>query len=142
AAKIADIHDFVLELPEGYQTVVGERGLKLSGGQRQRLAIARAVYREPEVYIFDEATSSLDTYSEKRIQRSIEDLSQSKTVIAIAHRLSTVINADEIFAIKDGRIIERGNHRDLLNKKGFYAKLYANQHNIQNGTKEKDSINS
>ena len=128
AAKSADIHDFIMDLPEGYKTVVGERGLKLSGGQRQRLAIARAIYRNPEIYIFDEATSSLDTYSERKIQRSIEDLSQSKTVIAVAHRLSTVINADKIIVMKNGQIVEFGSHRELLDKKGAYADLYAHQH--------------
>ena len=129
AAKAADIHNFIMSLPESYKTVVGERGLKLSGGQRQRLAIARAVYRDPEIYIFDEATSSLDTYSERKIQKSIEDLSQSKTVMAVAHRLSTVINADQIIAMKDGRVVEIGGHDELLAKKGFYAGLYAHQHN-------------
>ena len=137
AAKIADIHDFVMEFPEGYKTVVGERGLKLSGGQRQRLAIARAVYRNPEIYIFDEATSSLDTFSEKKIQKAIENLSKSKTVIAIAHRLSTVANADELIFMKDGEIVEIGTHADLLDKGAFYSKLHANQYNIGNTKKEK-----
>ena len=129
AAKSADIHSFIMELPQGYKTTVGERGLRLSGGQRQRLAIARAMYRNPELYIFDEATSSLDTYSERKIQKAIEDLSQSKTVIAVAHRLSTIINADKIIVMREGRIIETGSHKELLEKKGFYADLYEHQHN-------------
>lgn len=127
AAKIADIDEFINEFPEKYQTIVGERGLKLSGGQRQRLAIARAVYRDPEVYIFDEATSSLDVHSEKRIQQAIENLAQTKTVISIAHRLSTVVNADQIYVMKNGRVVETGSHRDLLEENGFYAELYAAQ---------------
>lgn len=127
SARIADIYDFIMELPQGYQTSVGERGMKLSGGQRQRLAIARAVYRDPEIYIFDEATSSLDAVSERKIQKAIENIAQTKTVIAIAHRLSTVINADEIFVLNNGRIVEKGTHLELLQRKGFYNELYANQ---------------
>jgi len=142
AARTADMHDFIMSLPEGYKTAVGERGLKLSGGQRQRLAIARAVYRDPEIYIFDEATSSLDTHSEKKIQKAIEDLSRAKTVIAIAHRLSTVMNADEILAMKDGRIVEYGSHPELLDKGGFYAGLYTHQYDTKNDVEEKDVINS
>jgi ABC-type multidrug transport system fused ATPase/permease subunit len=142
AAKTADIHDFITELPDGFQTVVGERGLTLSGGQRQRLAIARAVYRDPEVYIFDEATSSLDTHSEKRIQKAIEDLSRSKTVIAVAHRLSTVVYADEIIAMDGGRIVEKGTHSALLEKEGFYAGLHTHQHATEEREKEEDAISS
>ncbi|MFA5369778.1 MAG: ABC transporter ATP-binding protein, partial [Candidatus Omnitrophota bacterium] len=128
SAKAADIHDFIISLPDGYNTLVGERGLKLSGGQRQRLAIARAVYRDPEVYIFDEATSSLDTYSEKKIQEAIEGLSRSKTVISVSHRLSTVIKADTIIVLDAGKIVETGSHDALLDKGGFYARLYQHQH--------------
>ncbi|MDD5503732.1 MAG: ABC transporter ATP-binding protein [Candidatus Omnitrophica bacterium] len=128
SAKAADIHDFIAGLPDGYDTLVGERGLTLSGGQRQRLAIARAVYRDPEVYIFDEATSSLDTYSEKKIQEAIEGLSRSKTVICVSHRLSTVINADSIIVLDAGRVVETGSHNELLSKGGFYARLYRHQH--------------
>ena len=127
SAQIADMDEFIRSLPNGYQTEVGERGVKLSGGQRQRLAIARAVYRDPEIYIFDEATSSLDSISEKNIQKAIEGIAQTKTVIAIAHRLSTVMNADEIFVLNNGRIVERGTHLELLQRKGFYNELYANQ---------------
>ena len=142
AAKIADIHDFILGLPTGYKTMVGERGLALSGGQRQRLAIARVAYRDPEIYIFDEATSFLDSYSEKRIQASIENLRQSKTVIAVAHRISSIINTDEILVMKDGRIIERGSHAELLSKEGFYAGLYNHQHDIKHSKKEKNIVTS
>ena len=142
AARIADLHHFIIKLPAGYKTLVGERGLTLSGGQRQRLAIARTVYREPEIYLFDEATSSLDTFSEKTIQQSIEDLSQSKTVISVAHRISSVINADEILVIKDGRVIEKGSHAELLSKKGFYAELYTYQYDIQHSKKEKEKENN
>lgn len=127
SAQIADIDEFIRRLPNGYQTEVGERGVKLSGGQRQRLAIARAVYRDPEIYIFDEATSSLDTISEKNIQKAIEGIAQTKTVIAITHRLSAVMNADEIFVLNNGRIVEKGTHLELLRRKGFYNELYANQ---------------
>ena len=142
AARTADIHDFIMGLPDGYQTVVGERGLALSGGQRQRLAIARAVYRDPEIYIFDEATSSLDTRSEKKIQKSIEDLSRSKTVIAVAHRLSTVVHADQIIAMDNGKIVEKGTHSELLEKEGFYAGLYAHQHTSEEREKEEDVVSS
>lgn len=138
AAKTADMHDHIMSLPEGYQTMVGERGLKLSGGQRQRLAIARAVYRDPEIYIFDEATSSLDTYSEKKIQQAIESLSRSKTVIAIAHRLSTVRNADEILVIDGGKVIEKGKHQELISNDGVYAGLCSHQQDIQDNEREKD----
>ena len=136
------MHDFIMGLPDGYQTVVGERGLALSGGQRQRLAIARAVYRDPEIYIFDEATSSLDTRSEKKIQKSIEDLSRSKTVIAVAHRLSTVVHADQIIAMDNGKIVEKGTHSELLEKEGFYAGLYAHQHTSEEREKEEDVVSS
>ncbi|MBW1909675.1 MAG: ABC transporter ATP-binding protein [Deltaproteobacteria bacterium] len=129
AAKVADIHDFIQGLPKGYKTEVGEMGLRLSGGQRQRLAIARAVYRDPDIYIFDEATSSLDTHSEEKIQKSIEELSRTKTVIAIAHRLSTVVNADEILVMNRGEIIERGAHLKLLKNSGFYSELFIKQTN-------------
>ncbi len=107
-----------------------------------RLAIARVVYRDPEIYIFDEATSFLDSYSEKRIQASIENLRQSKTVIAVAHRISSIINTDEILVMKDGRIIERGSHAELLSKEGFYAGLYNHQHDIKHSKKEKNIVTS
>lgn len=127
AAGSADIHDFIQGLPDGYDTEVGERGLMLSGGQRQRLAIARAIYLEPDIFIFDEATSSLDSHSERKIQLAIEDLSKSSTVIAIAHRISTVMNADKIFSIDDGKVVEEGSHEELVRAGGVYAQLYLKQ---------------
>ncbi len=127
AVKTADIYSFIRELPNGFQTMVGERGLALSGGQRQRLNIARAVYRDPEIYLFDEATSSLDTFSENKIHKSIEELSRSKTVISVAHRISSVVKADEIIVLKDGRVAEKGSHDELLKKNGFYSELYLKQ---------------
>ena len=125
AAKAADIHDFILSLPDGYQTEVGERGLQLSGGQRQRLAIARSVYHSPSIYIFDEATSALDRHSEKRIQEAIEKLSKNSTVVVIAHRLSTIENADEIIVLDNGKIVETGSYDDLVSNQGMFAGLYS-----------------
>ncbi|NMC51942.1 ABC transporter ATP-binding protein [Candidatus Kuenenbacteria bacterium] len=123
AAKIANI-DFINSLENGYDTLVGERGIKLSGGQKQRVGIARAILSNPKILIFDEATSNLDTHSEKLIQKSIEKISRKQTMVIIAHRLSTVINADKIFVVKDGRIAEAGSHEELLkNKNGIYTDL-------------------
>jgi subfamily B ATP-binding cassette protein MsbA len=127
AAKLADAVEFIEKQRQGYKTLVGERGLKLSGGQRQRLAIARAVYREPDIFIFDEATSSLDSVSEKKVQGAIETLSRERTVIAIAHRLSTIINADHIYVLDNGRIVEDGSHEELKARNGLYATLCAKQ---------------
>jgi subfamily B ATP-binding cassette protein MsbA len=124
ACKIAGAHDFISLLPEGYNTLVGERGHKLSGGERQRLALARAIIRNPEILILDEATSNLDSKSEKIIQEVFEKLHNSKTIIIIAHRLSTIMNADEIFVIDNGFVIERGNHQNLLKLEGTYSKLW------------------
>ncbi|NMB48338.1 ATP-binding cassette domain-containing protein, partial [Candidatus Kuenenbacteria bacterium] len=123
AAQIANI-DFIPCLENGYDTLVGERGIKLSGGQKQRVGIARAVLSSPKILIFDEATSNLDTHSEKLIQKSIENIARKQTMIIIAHRLSTVVNADKIFVVKDGRIAESGSHEELLkNKDGIYTEL-------------------
>jgi ATP-binding cassette subfamily B protein len=127
AAKAANVHDFIVELPGGYDTVVGERGLKLSGGEKQRIAIARAVLKNPPIMIFDEATSALDTRSERAIQNELDRLSASRTTLVIAHRLSTVVNAHEILVLEHGRIVERGRHGDLLDRRGLYAQMWSLQ---------------
>ena len=127
AAKKANIHDFIMELPDGYETFVGERGARLSGGQKQRISIARVFLKNPPILILDEATSALDNESERHIQKSLEDLAKNRTTITIAHRLSTIRNADEIIVINDQNISERGTHKDLLEKGGLYAKYYEMQ---------------
>ncbi|MBC8268914.1 MAG: ABC transporter ATP-binding protein/permease [Rhodospirillaceae bacterium] len=127
AAKLAAIHDFISALPEGYQTAVGERGLKLSGGEKQRVAIARTILKRPGIFLFDEATSSLDSHTEKEIQESLKQVSSGRTTLIIAHRLSTVIDADEIIVLEEGRISERGNHAQLLTMNGQYASMWARQ---------------
>jgi ATP-binding cassette subfamily B protein len=127
AAKLARIHDFIMSLPDGYQTAVGERGLKLSGGERQRVAIARTILKRPPILLFDEATSALDTRTEKDIQESLRTISRGVTTLIIAHRLSTVVDADEIVVLESGRIAERGRHGDLLARGGVYAAMWARQ---------------
>jgi ATP-binding cassette subfamily B protein len=127
AARLAQIHDFVASLPEGYRTPVGERGLKLSGGEKQRVAIARAILKNPRILIFDEATSALDSKSEKLIQAEIEQLSADRTTLTIAHRLSTIIDADQILVLEHGRIVERGTHGELLARGAVYARMWALQ---------------
>jgi ATP-binding cassette subfamily B protein len=127
AARLAQIHDFVASLPEGYRTPVGERGLKLSGGEKQRVAIARAILKNPRILIFDEATSALDSKSEKLIQAEIEQLSADRTTLTIAHRLSTIIGADQILVLEHGRIVERGTHGELLGRGAVYARMWALQ---------------
>jgi ATP-binding cassette subfamily B protein len=127
AARAAEAHDFITRLPEGYDTKVGERGVKLSGGQRQRLALARAVLSDPEILVFDEATSDVDTETELLIQRSLDRLTADRTTLTIAHRLSTVKDADTILVIEDGRIVERGTHAELIEADGLYANLWAVQ---------------
>ncbi|WP_216838933.1 ABC transporter ATP-binding protein/permease [Caulobacter sp. S45] len=133
AARLAHLHDFVAALPDGYETMVGERGLKLSGGEKQRVAIARVILKRPRILIFDEATSALDTKTEQGIQESLRELAIGHTSLVIAHRLSTVTDADEILVLEQGRIIERGTHAGLLRKDGVYAGMWARQHR---GTEE------
>jgi ATP-binding cassette, subfamily B, bacterial MsbA len=127
AAKIANAHDFIVAMPEGYQTNIGDRGARLSGGQRQRISIARAVLKNPPVLILDEATSALDSENERLVQDALQKLMQDRTTIVIAHRLTTIINADEIVVLEKGQIIERGSHATLLAQKGAYHKLYEMQ---------------
>lgn len=127
AAKKANIHDFIMGLPDGYDTFVGERGTRLSGGQKQRISIARVFLKNPPILILDEATSALDNESERHIQKSLEALSKNRTTITIAHRLSTIKNADEILVVYDHTIRERGSHRDLMEKDGIYARYYKMQ---------------
>jgi ABC-type transport system involved in Fe-S cluster assembly fused permease/ATPase subunit len=124
AAKVAQVHDFVLRMPDGYETRVGERGLKLSGGEKQRVAIARTVLKDPRILILDEATSALDTRTERDIESALRAVSARRTTLVIAHRLSTVVDADEIIVLVDGRIAERGSHRDLLAQRGVFARMW------------------
>ena len=127
ACKKANIHDFIAAQPDGYDTLVGNRGLKLSGGEKQRISIARVLLKDPALMIFDEATSALDTISEDLIQQAIEPLIAERTSILIAHRLSTVLHADEILVIQDGQIVEKGKHSDLVKAGGVYTELYEKQ---------------
>lgn len=127
AAKRAQIHDFIASLPAAYDTLVGERGLKLSGGEKQRVAIARTILKNPPILLLDEATSALDTHTEKEIQESLNEISRNRTTLIIAHRLSTVVNADEIIVLDQGKIIERGRHSQLLGKDGAYATMWNRQ---------------
>ena len=124
AAKTAYIHDFIESLPQGYDTVVGERGLKLSGGEKQRVAIARVVLKNPRILVFDEATSSLDSHSEQAILKALQEVAQRHTVLVIAHRLSTIVDADKIIVLESGRIVESGSHAELIEAKGLYQKLW------------------
>ena len=124
AAKKANIHEFIMSLPDGYDTFVGERGTRLSGGQKQRISIARVFLKNPKILILDEATSALDNESERHIQKSLEELSKNRTCITIAHRLSTIRNADEIIVISENGMEERGSHEELMEKNGVYAKYY------------------
>jgi ATP-binding cassette, subfamily B, heavy metal transporter len=123
AARLARIHDFITTLPDGYETMVGERGLKLSGGEKQRVAIARVVLKAPQILIFDEATSALDTKTEREIQASLAEVSAGRTTLVIAHRLSTIVDADEILVLEAGHIVERGHHSELLHRRGVYATM-------------------
>jgi ATP-binding cassette subfamily B protein len=127
AAELAQIGEFIARLPEGYGTMVGERGLKLSGGEKQRVAIARTILKAPPILILDEATSALDSHTEREIQAALDLVSKGRTTIVIAHRLSTIVSADEIIVLKDGRIVERGRHADLLAERGLYASMWDRQ---------------
>jgi ABC-type multidrug transport system fused ATPase/permease subunit len=124
AAKAAQAHDFIMQLPDGYQTVIGERGVTLSGGQRQRVAIARALLLDPRILVLDDSTSSVDTETERLIQETLEHLMEGRTTFVIAHRLSTVRRADLILVMDDGRIVERGTHNELLELGGLYRQIY------------------
>ncbi|WP_338878331.1 ABC transporter ATP-binding protein/permease [Achromobacter veterisilvae] len=127
AARLAHIHDLIMAMPDGYRTLVGERGLKLSGGEKQRVAIARTLLKNPAIFLFDEATSALDTHTEREIQANLREVSQGRSTLIIAHRLSTVADADEIIVLAEGRIVERGRHADLLAQDGVYASMWARQ---------------
>jgi ATP-binding cassette subfamily B protein len=127
AARAAHIHDFVSRLPDGYDTMVGERGLKLSGGEKQRVAIARTLLKRPSILVFDEATSALDSRTERVIQAELEAIAAGRTTLVIAHRLSTIVNADQIVVLDGGRVVERGTHGQLLAAGGAYARLWALQ---------------
>ena len=129
AAKAANAHDFILKTEQGYETNIGNAGDKLSGGQKQRISIARAILKDPEILILDEATSSLDSESEQLIQDALSNLMKSRTSLVIAHRLSTIENSDNIIVLNEGKIIEQGKHADLITKNGQYKKLYNLQYN-------------
>ncbi|MEJ2504218.1 MAG: ABC transporter ATP-binding protein, partial [Gemmatimonadota bacterium] len=137
AAEAAHAHGFITELPDGYDTVLGERGTRLSGGQRQRIAIARALLRDAPILILDEATSALDTQSEALVQQAIERLMEERTVLVIAHRLSTVRKADRIVVMRDGRIVDQGTHQQLLDREGLYRQLYR----LQFADMDTDAVN-
>jgi ATP-binding cassette subfamily B protein len=131
AAKVAEADDFIMRLPQGYETIVGERGQKLSGGQKQRIAIARAVLKNPPILILDEATSAVDNETEAAIQRSLERITVNRTTIAIAHRLSTIRNADCIYVMEHGQLVESGTHEQLLEKDGVYTNLWRVQSGLR-----------
>jgi ATP-binding cassette subfamily B protein len=133
AARLAQLHDFIMALPQGYETKVGERGLKLSGGEKQRVAIARTLLKNPAILILDEATSALDTKTEQEIQTALRAIARDRTTLTIAHRLSTVVDADEIIVLEQGQVAERGSHWNLLASGGIYAKMWAAQSEQEEG---------
>jgi subfamily B ATP-binding cassette protein MsbA len=132
AAKQAYAHDFIQYLPQGYATIIGDRGMKLSGGERQRIAIARALLKDPAILILDEATSQLDLEAERIVQSALERLIQGRTVFIIAHRLSTVRNAHQIVVLDKGKIVQQGSHSELVEKEGLYRRLYQTQESTKN----------
>ncbi|MEP3114234.1 ABC transporter ATP-binding protein/permease [Nisaea sp.] len=139
AARLARIHDFIVSLPDGYESTVGERGLKLSGGEKQRVAIARTLLKQPKIFLFDEATSALDSQTEKAIQNSLSEVSENYTTLVIAHRLSTVVDAHEIIVLREGEIAERGNHDSLLSQDGIYAAMWRQQMREESVTEPDES---
>jgi subfamily B ATP-binding cassette protein MsbA len=139
AAKAAFAHDFIMDMPQGYDTMIGERGVRISGGQKQRVTIARAIIRNPSILILDEATSSLDTESEHQVQKALEQLMKNRTTIVIAHRLSTIQNASRIIVMSGGRVIQEGTHDELLTQGGLYQELY-NMQFMSTESKEESKI--
>jgi ATP-binding cassette subfamily B protein len=140
ACRLANIHDFIASLPEGYETVVGERGVKMSGGEKQRVAIARAIIPDPKILVFDEATSNLDSQSERIIQASLDQLAAGRTTLVIAHRLSTIVDSDRIYVLRHGRIVEAGTHDELLEKGGLYAQLWSLQANLEEAEQAEEAL--
>ena len=128
---MAQIHDFVMSLPNGYDSLVGERGLKLSGGEKQRVSIARTILKGPPILILDEATSALDSFTEHQIQEALKKVSENRTTLVIAHRLSTVVDADEIIVLERGQVAERGTHEELLAENGIYAAMWNRQRQVE-----------
>jgi len=140
AARLAQIHDFIMDLPQQYDTMVGERGLKLSGGEKQRVAIARTILKGPPILMLDEATSALDSYTEKEIQESLERVAENRTTLVIAHRLSTVVHADNIIVLEKGRIVEQGTHASLQQQGGLYAGMWERQREADEARKKLASV--
>ena len=137
---LADIHETIMEFPNGYSTLVGERGLKLSGGEKQRVAIARTLLKDPSVMIFDEATSSLDSSTERNIQTAIDRASRERTALVVAHRLSTITRAHQILVLEQGKVVEKGSHADLFLAGGKYAELWEHQNQKQQEEIVKESL--